>query len=147
MLDNPSNLFVVDLAVLAAGEEASPVLYDVYSYSCFFLGTCLQALPDSSGDVTDSAKKDDVDGSGVDGFHVSRKMLLNIIDSKIGLTHFTDALKKRITLDSKLLSHSSSSDEQKLHALEYLRSSTFLAFMNSQREAIRKLGVYEGVPK
>lgn len=138
MLDNPSNLFVVDLAVLATGQESSPVLYDVYSYSCFFLGTCLQALPDSSGDGVESAKKNDGDGPGVEGFHVSRKMLLGIIDSKIGLTHFTDALKRRVTLESKVLSQSTSTDDHKFHALEHLRSSTFVAFMNLQREAIRK---------
>lgn len=134
MLENPSNLFVVDLAVLATGEESSYVLYDVHSYSCFFLGTCLQSLPDTQSVAEGAVRRDE----GEQVFHVSRKMLLDVIDSKIGLTRFTDVLKRRVNMESKLLAQNVNGDNNKHHALELLRSATFLAFMNSQREAIRK---------
>ena len=133
MLENPSNLFVVDLAVLATSDDSSAVLYDVYSYACFFLGTCLQSLPDTGA----SELSADCSGEAASSFHVSRKMLLNIIDKKIGLTRFTDVLKRRIALETKLLAPGATS-EHKLFALEHLKSANFLSFMNSQREAIRK---------
>lgn len=136
MLENPSNLFVVDLAVLATSEDSSATLHDAHSYACFFLGTCLQALPDvASADVGEANGGSSRDGEPA--FHVSRKLLLDIIDTKIGLTRFTDVLKRRIALETKLLSHGSQAGH-KQHSLDNLKSVNFLAFMNSQREAIRK---------
>lgn len=136
MLENPSNLFVVDLAVLATGEETSSVLYDMHSYACFFLGTCIQALPD--GPSKDSSATGKKAAETNDAFVVSRKMLLDIIDSKIGLTQFTDVLKRRVSIESRLLIQSTANDEKHRHALEHLKSATFVSFMNSHMEAIRK---------
>lgn len=84
LLDDPANLFVVDLATVSS--ESAGISPIVQVASSFFLGCCLQALPEPvEGDSTAAA---DSDGS------ISRRSFLAMIDGKIGLSRFSELLKR-----------------------------------------------------
>ena len=82
ILVDPSNLFVVDLATVASENAGVPS--SVQITACLFLGMCFLALPVSE------------EGSSGQEERLTRRSFVSMIDSKIGLTRFTDILKRPI---------------------------------------------------
>eukprot|EP01041_Mallomonas_annulata_P003424 gene3424-6795_t len=105
MLEDPSNLFVIDLAT--AASEGAGVPPAVQILSCLFLGCCLNALP------KDSSSSQSGQGQGhqqqygysnkntMDDISLSQKSIITMIDSRIGLTRFTDMLKRPLQNQGK----------------------------------------------
>jgi chromosome segregation ATPase len=130
-LENPSNLFISDLAAQCNPDD-SKVVFDVQSYACLFLGSCFQALPDQPAATrTDKA------------FSISKKALLDIIDSKVGLSRFIDVLKRRLSVDARVISKLPGVlREDPTLVSSYLPTSSFDVFLNAQVDLI-KGAIYE----
>lgn len=100
VFEDPSNLFVVDLATSSSESAGVPAMVQVSV--CFFLACCLLALPpeapessegggnDSNGNTNGSGSGGGGSGGGV----LKRRAFLTVIDSRIGLNRFTETLKK-----------------------------------------------------
>eukprot|EP01038_Epipyxis_sp_PR26KG_P004912 gene4912-6875_t len=89
MLEDPANLFVVDLASVASESAGVPPIVQISA--CFFLGCCFEAFPEVSADSNQTEKEND-------SVLLNRKSFLQMIDSKIGLSRFSELLKKPITV-------------------------------------------------
>jgi chromosome segregation ATPase len=76
MLEDPSNLFVVELA--SRSSENAGVSQHMQVMCCLFLGCIFESFPKS-------------DSAGSEG--LSRNSVLGMIDSKIGLSRFSDLIK------------------------------------------------------
>lgn len=122
MLEDPTNLFVVDLATRAS--EGAGIPSYIQTMSCLFLGCCFESIEDKSND--------DI---------LSRKSLLNLIDSKVGLSRFSDILKRG---KSDLTSRDIKEDARST-SINYCP--TYKAFYEEKVEAIRSaiFNFYAGV--
>lgn len=131
-MENPSNLFIADLASQSNPDD-SRVIFDVQSYACLLLGACFQGLSEQAPAVRPDKA----------AFSVSKKALLDIIDSKVGLSRFIDILKKRIAVDARMISKLPGilREEPTLVSL-HLPTHSFDAFLNSQVDLI-KAAIYE----
>jgi hypothetical protein len=110
LFEDPSNLFVVDLASTASENAGVSPLIQLAS--SFLIGCCYQSLP------KDTKESD----SGL-----SRRSFMTMIDTRIGLQRFTDILKRPLqpANDTSLASY-------------FFRSSGFKKFYESQVALIRK---------
>jgi hypothetical protein len=118
VLEDPSNLFVLDLATTASESAGVPPV--AQTVSCLFLGCCFLALsdlPDDNGSVAD--------GDGVTDGLIHKRMFIGMIDSRIGLSRFTESLKKAL-LPSQSSTYS-----------QLFVSEGFKAFYIKQFEAIK----------
>lgn len=79
ILDDPANLFVVDLASVASENAGVPL--EVQRAACLFLGCCFHTLSSAT-----SANAE----------HISSDAILRMIDSKIGLTRFNNILRQPV---------------------------------------------------
>lgn len=128
MLEDPANLFVLDLATAASESAGVPPLVQVAA--CLFLGCCFESLPAAATTPPPSSN-----GSfGGEDSILNRKSFLGMIDSRIGLNRFTDILKKPLAAKSN-------KDVGANHAALFI-SPDFLAFYQKQVEAIRA-GIFE----
>ena len=118
VLEDPSNLFVLDLATTASESAGVPPV--AQTVSCLFLGCCFLALSELS-DENGSA----VDGDGVADGLIHKRMFIGMIDSRIGLSRFTESLKKAL-LPSQSATYS-----------QLFVSEGFKAFYVKQFEAIK----------
>ena len=118
VLEDPSNLFVLDLATTASESAGVPPV--AQTASCLFLGCCFLALSDLSDDNGNA-----IDGDGVTGGLIQKRMFIGMIDSRIGLSRFTESLKKAL-LPSQASTYS-----------QLFVSDGFKAFYIKQFEAIK----------
>ena len=91
LFEDPSNLFVVDLATTSS--EIAGVPPSVQVLACLFLGCCSTGFPaavDKSADL--------VVGMSAENSIFSRRAFLSMIDARIGLNRFNEILKKPLTL-------------------------------------------------
>ena len=88
LLDDPANLFVLDMATTASEVAGMPQA--MQSAACLFLGTCYDALQESEGQ-----------SNGEDEGLLSQASLLRMIDGRIGLTRFTELLKAPLLAANK----------------------------------------------
>jgi chromosome segregation ATPase len=133
MLDDPANLFVVDLATAASESAGVPAL--VQTAACMFLGCCFEALPVSN--VSPPPSTNGVVNSADDSI-LNRKSFLSMIDGRIGLNRFTDILKR--PLAKRAPSKGTTTDAG--HAASFFISAAFDAFYQRQVDAIRA-GIFE----
>lgn len=89
MLEDPANLFVVDLASEASESAGVPVAVQVMS--CLFLGCCFLSLPEPPPQQSDRGVISPVPQ---DDTVVNKRTFLSMIDSRIGLNRFTEMMKK-----------------------------------------------------
>ena len=90
VLEDPSNLFILDLAT--AASEATGVPTEVQTIACLFLGICwisLDEIPE--------------DSSGTDDGQLTPKSFLAMIESRVGLSRFADILKRPMAPREKQL--------------------------------------------
>lgn len=128
ILDDPSNLFILDLATVAS--ENAGVSTSIQVMSCLFLGACFLALPDvpaSDNQDISSAPQDE---------RLTRRSFLGMIDSRIGLTRFMEILKRPVLSQVATSPQSSAS-----LASDIFFTKGFKAFYDSQLEQIRA-GIY-----
>ena len=135
MLDDPSNLFVVDLATVTSESSGIPSFVQVVS--CLYLGTCFEALAASEQESSNNIKNTAGPLSAVKSkstddsiSRLTQKSLLKMIDSRIGLTRFTDILKRPLMPPQK--SGTTSSDSAILFF-----SASFQKFYEERVTAIR----------
>jgi chromosome segregation ATPase len=133
MLDDPANLFVVDLAT--AASESAGVPAQVQTAACMFLGCCFEALP-----VSNASPPPSTNGvvNSADDSILNRKSFLSMIDGRIGLNRFTDILKR--PLAKRAPSKGTTTDAG--HAASFFISAAFEAFYQRQVDAIRA-GIFE----
>jgi chromosome segregation ATPase len=92
MFEDPSNLFVVDLAT--ASSELAGVPSAVQAMACLFLGCCFCGFPDEKPpDSSSSANPPAADGNGS---LFSRRSFISMIENKITINRFLETLKKPI---------------------------------------------------
>jgi chromosome segregation ATPase len=89
VLEDPSNFFLLDLATRASETTGVPLRTQVLC--CLFLGSCFDSLPAPTQQQLDGVDAGETLGGGTS---LSRKSLLMMIDSKIGLSRFNDLLKR-----------------------------------------------------
>ena len=77
MLEDPSNLFVIELA--SRSSENAGVSQHLQVMCCFFLGSVFESFPEAS--------------PGTEADSLSRKSILGMIDAKIELSRFSDLIK------------------------------------------------------
>lgn len=82
VLENPSNLFVLDLATSASDGAGVPII--VQTVACFFLGIAFLSIKDVTTATTESS--------------LTQRSFLLMIDGRIGLTRFSDILKRPLVL-------------------------------------------------
>lgn len=116
MLDDPTNLFVLELA--SPASDAAGVTASTQTLCCLFLGSCLLAL--SQDDNSTSSLAPD--------------KFLQAIDSKIGLTRFLDLLKRPMQLGSLAGGRVSATSLRD----ELFVTVSFRGFYEDKVEAIRK---------
>lgn len=124
ILDDPSNLFVLDLA--STSSENTGVSSIVQIASTFFIGCCFKALQ-SNGSIQQS------DNEEVDDILKSSKAFIKMIDSRIGLQRFNDILKRPLSTTSN-----SGNSNRFLKRHEFLFSNGFQSFYTLQIDIIRK---------
>jgi chromosome segregation ATPase len=89
VLEDPANFFVIDLC--STVSEAAGVSSLVQTMACFFLGSCYMSLrEDTSGKKTPKRPSGSADPSS----RMTQAKLLGMIDSKVGLSRFTEILRK-----------------------------------------------------
>ena len=92
MLEDPANFYVVDLA--SRSSESAGVPEGMQVACCLFLGTCFDSFPALSPDDptgTEHAAKN----------LLSRSSMLQMIDAKIGLSRFSELLKRPMAKTSR----------------------------------------------
>jgi chromosome segregation ATPase len=82
VLENPSNLFVLDLATSASDGAGVPMI--VQTVACFFLGIAFLSIKDVATATTENS--------------LTQRSFLLMIDGRIGLTRFSDILKRPLVL-------------------------------------------------
>lgn len=119
MLEDPSNLFVIDLATSVS--ESKGISKGLQSMACLFMGSAFLSFPllDDSGQKISN------------NTNLSRKSLLTMVDSRIGLTNFTDLLKNPLKI---------SKNDKNIDNLFF--SNGFHKFYSSQVELIRT-GIFD----
>lgn len=119
VLDDPSNLFVLDLATPASESAGVPPI--AQTASCLFLGCCFLALQDESspGESKAGAKSDS------EASLINKKLFISMIDSRIGLSRFTELLKRPLLA------------QQAASFAPLFVSDGFRAFYSRQFEAIK----------
>ena len=134
MLEDPANLFVVDLATVASESAGVPVLVQVVA--CLFLGCCFEALPSTTPSTEHSTSSGGSIGDDPSSL-LNRKSFLSMIDSRIGLSRFTDILKKPLSTRSTTMKDSS------MHSYSsFFITPDFRIFYQNQVDAIRA-GIFE----
>ena len=113
VLEDPSNLFILDLATSAS--EATGVPPEVQTIACFFLGICWVSLDDVPGD-----------SSGADDEQFTSKSFLAMIEGRVGLSRFADILKRPMVPREKQLRE------------ELFFSSSFKIFYETTVDLIRR---------
>ena len=104
VLEDPSNLFIVDFATKTSELSGIPIVLQVTS--CLFLGACLQSVSASEVNVKDDTS------NALSTSDISKQSLMAMIDSRIGLTRFTDILRRPLTSDSLNASNHSASQQR-----------------------------------
>lgn len=130
MLEDPANLFVLDLATAASESAGVPPLVQVAA--CLFLGCCFESLPGAASTPPPSSNGT-ANGASEDSI-LNRKAFLGMIDSRIGLNRFTDILKKPVASRGH-------KDAAASYSALFI-SPDFLVFYQKQVEAIRA-GIFE----
>jgi hypothetical protein len=126
MPEDPSNLFVVDLALPASDNAGVPSAVQVCA--CLFLGCCLQACPEAK-----DAKDKDNAKTKADSI-ITKNSFLAMIDGKIGLNRFMETLKRPL-LDS------SKTQDPSLQSTLFV-SPAFRTFYEAKVAAVRD-GIFE----
>jgi hypothetical protein len=124
MLEDPSNLFVIDLATSVS--EAKGIPMGLQSMACLFLGCAFLSFP-----LLDSTKELELGYGSINNSNLSRKSLLKMVDSRIGLTNFTDLLKNPLKI---------SKNDKNIDSIFF--SNGFRNFYSSQVELIRT-GIFD----
>jgi chromosome segregation ATPase len=91
LFEDPSNLFVVDLATSSSEIAGVPPLVQVLA--CLFLGCCCTGFP-----VAEKSTEGFTNHASPDNSIFSRRAFLSMIDSRIGLNRFNETLKKPLAL-------------------------------------------------
>lgn len=128
MFEDPSNLFVVDLATSASEVAGVPPAVQVMA--CLFLGCCCLGFPSEQHD--DNKKESTATAQGNESSILQRRPFLSMIDSRIGLNRFTETLKKPLIAMSK-----KSPSANLYEGLFHLPG--FKAFYETQVESIRNI--------
>ena len=102
LLEDPSNLFVLDLATEKAGRMGVPV--EVQAAACLFLGACFKAIADLQ-DESESGQgeegeglqtvglDDDADDESYSSGELTKASFLRMLDARITLTRFASVLR------------------------------------------------------
>ena len=115
ILEDPSNLFVFDLPTTTSETSGVPLI--VQTIASFFLGICFLSLKDSAKDQNQPTELEE---------QLSQRSFLLMIDNRIGLTRFTEILKRPLTTQIPSITS------------EIFFSSSFRTFYESKAELVRR---------
>jgi chromosome segregation ATPase len=88
IFEDPANFFVIDLC--SSVSEVAGIAPLVQTMACMFLGSCYMSL----GAPADKKKHKKMLPEEVDHGRLTQSKLLGMIDSKVGLSRFTEILRK-----------------------------------------------------
>lgn len=114
ILQDPAHFFLLDLCSPTSESYGTPTIVQIIS--CFFLGTCFQAL------------KDPTPGGVNEDLNLTQKSFLGMIDNRVGLTRFNEIVRRPL---------SSRTSQGQALASELFVSKGFKSFYINQIELIR----------